>query len=57
MKSGTRLLLSTTAKAEFRSDPQGLKVGVGIAALLGFVFMAPGAVMVAGRLLGDKMDT
>ena len=36
--------------AEFRSDPQGLKVGVGIAALLGFVFMAPGAVMVAGTV-------
>ncbi len=36
--------------AEFRSDPRGLKMGVGISALLGFVFMAPGAVMVAGNV-------
>ncbi|MDP7000314.1 MAG: hypothetical protein QGH90_00275 [Candidatus Poseidoniaceae archaeon] len=34
--------------AEFRADPRGLKIGVGIAAILGVVFMAPGAVMVAG---------
>ena len=34
--------------AEFRSDPKGLKFGVGLAAVLGIVFMAPGAVMVAG---------
>ena len=34
--------------AEFRADPKGLKVGVAIAAVLGVVFMAPGAVMVAG---------
>lgn len=34
--------------AEFRSDPKGLKFGVGLAAILGIVFMAPGAVMVAG---------
>jgi Zn-dependent protease len=34
--------------AEFRADPKGLKVGVAIAAILGVVFMAPGAVMVAG---------
>jgi Zn-dependent protease len=36
--------------AEFRSDPRGLKMGVGISALLGVVFMAPGAVMVAGSV-------
>ena len=36
--------------AEFRADPQGLKVGVLIAALVGVVFMAPGAVMVAGNI-------
>jgi Zn-dependent protease len=34
--------------AEFRADPRGLRNGVLIAALLGIVFMAPGAVMVAG---------
>lgn len=34
--------------AEFRADPQGLQFGVGIAFFLGFLFMAPGAVMVAG---------
>ncbi len=34
--------------AEFRADPSGLKMGVGLAAVLGIVFMAPGAVMVAG---------
>lgn len=34
--------------AEFRADPGGLKMGVMIAALFGIVFMAPGAVMVAG---------
>ena len=36
--------------AEFRADPQGLKTGLFIAALLGIVFMAPGAVMVAGNV-------
>ena len=36
--------------AEFRSDPRGLKTGVGISAILGVVFMAPGAVMVAGTV-------
>ena len=36
--------------AEFRADPQGLKVGVLIAVLVGIVFMAPGAVMVAGNI-------
>ncbi len=36
--------------AEFRADPSGLKLGVGIAALFGIVFMAPGAVMVAGMV-------
>lgn len=34
--------------AEFRSDPKGLRFGVLLAAVLGLVFMAPGAVMVAG---------
>ena len=34
--------------AEFRADPKGLQFGVIISLLLGFVFMAPGAVMVAG---------
>ena len=36
--------------AEFRADPRGLKIGLIIAFLIGFVFMAPGAVMVAGRI-------
>jgi len=34
--------------AEFRADPKGLQFGVAIAFFLGFLFMAPGAVMVAG---------
>ena len=34
--------------AEFRADPKGLRFGVMLAAFLGFLFMAPGAVMVAG---------
>lgn len=34
--------------AEFRADPKGLQWGIGIAFLIGFLFMAPGAVMVAG---------
>lgn len=34
--------------AEFRADPKGLQMGVFLALLLGFLFMAPGAVMVAG---------
>lgn len=34
--------------AEFRADPGGLKFGLGLSAILGIVFMAPGAVMVAG---------
>ena len=36
--------------AEFRADPQGLKTGVLIAFFIGFLFMAPGAVMVAGNV-------
>ena len=36
--------------AEFRADPEGLKFGVGLAFVLGFLFMAPGAVMVAGNV-------
>ena len=35
--------------AEFRANPSGLRFGVILAAVLGIVFMAPGAVMVAGR--------
>ena len=34
--------------AEFRADPKGLQFGIAIAFFLGFLFMAPGAVMVAG---------
>jgi len=34
--------------AEFRADPKGLQFGVALAFFLGFLFMAPGAVMVAG---------
>ena len=40
--------------AEFRADPSGLKTGVLIAAILGFVFMAPGAVMVAGNITREQ---
>jgi Zn-dependent protease len=36
--------------AEFRADPRGLKIGILIALAIGFVFMAPGAVMVAGKV-------
>jgi Zn-dependent protease len=35
--------------AEFRADPAGLRFGLILAAILGIVFMAPGAVMVAGN--------
>ena len=35
--------------AEFRANPAGLRFGVMLAAILGIVVMAPGAVMVAGR--------
>jgi|TARA_B100001996_G_C18638049_1_gene584492 Zn-dependent protease len=35
--------------AEFRVSPSGLRFGVILAAAIGIVFMAPGAVMVAGR--------
>ena len=34
--------------AEFRADPKGLQFGIILSFLLGFLFMAPGAVMVAG---------
>ena len=34
--------------AEFRADPKGLQFGVLISLFLGVLFMAPGAVMVAG---------
>jgi Zn-dependent protease len=36
--------------AEFRADPQGLQTGILISAILGFIFMSPGAVMVAGMV-------
>jgi len=36
--------------AEFRADPSGLRFGVLLSMLLGIVFMAPGAVMVAGMV-------
>ena len=36
--------------AEFRADYRGLRTGVLIAFFVGFLFMAPGAVMVAGRV-------
>ena len=36
--------------AEFRADPGGLRTGVLIALFIGFLFMAPGAVMVAGNV-------
>ena len=36
--------------AEFRADPAGLRTGVLIALIIGFLFMAPGAVMVAGNV-------
>tara|TARA_A100001037_G_scaffold228456_1_gene206522 strand:- start:616 stop:1464 length:849 start_codon:yes stop_codon:yes gene_type:complete len=36
--------------AEFRADPAGLRTGVLIAFFVGFLFMAPGAVMVAGNV-------
>jgi Zn-dependent protease len=35
--------------AEFRASPGGLRFGVILAAVFGIVFMAPGAVMVAGH--------
>ncbi len=35
--------------AEFRASPAGLRFGVVLAAILGIVFMAPGAVMVMGH--------
>ncbi|MEC8589790.1 MAG: M50 family metallopeptidase, partial [Candidatus Thermoplasmatota archaeon] len=34
--------------AEFRADPKGLQFGVMLALIFGVLFMAPGAVMVAG---------
>ena len=34
--------------AEFRADPKGLQFGILLAFVIGFLFMAPGAVMVAG---------
>ena len=40
--------------AEFRADPRGLKMGILIAAIAGIVFMAPGAVMVAGNITREQ---
>ena len=36
--------------AEFRADPKGLESGILISAILGFIFMSPGAVMVSGMV-------
>lgn len=36
--------------AEFRGDPRGMRQGLLISALLGIVFMAPGAVVVSGMV-------
>lgn len=36
--------------AEFRADPKGLRFGIMLSFFLGFLFMAPGAVMVSGLL-------
>jgi Zn-dependent protease len=40
--------------AEFRASPGGLRFGVILAALLGVVFMAPGAVMVMGKTTKEQ---
>ena len=40
--------------AEFRASPGGLRFGVILAALIGVVFMAPGAVMVAGNTTREQ---
>jgi|TARA_B100001971_G_scaffold104724_1_gene96417 Zn-dependent protease len=40
--------------AEFRASPSGLRVGVLLAAILGVVIMAPGAVMVAGNTTREQ---
>ena len=40
--------------AEFRASPSGLRFGVLLAALVGIVFMAPGAVMVAGNTTKEQ---
>ena len=40
--------------AEFRASPSGLRFGVLLAAIIGIVFMAPGAVMVAGNTTREQ---
>jgi len=40
--------------AEFRASPSGLRIGVLLAAILGVVIMAPGAVMVAGNTTREQ---
>ena len=40
--------------AEFRASPGGLRFGVILAALIGVVLMAPGAVMVAGNTTREQ---
>ena len=40
--------------AEFRASPSGLRFGVLLAAIVGIVFMAPGAVMVAGNTTKEQ---
>ena len=43
--------------AEFRADPKGLQFGIAISFFLGFLFMAPGAVMVAGLVTRRQNGT
>jgi Zn-dependent protease len=40
--------------AEFRASPRGLRLGVILAAITGWVLMAPGAVMVAGNITKEQ---
>jgi len=40
--------------AEFRASPSGLRIGVLLAAIIGIVLMAPGAVMVAGNTTREQ---
>jgi Zn-dependent protease len=40
--------------AEFRASPSGLRLGVLLAAIVGIVLMAPGAVMVAGNTTKEQ---
>jgi Zn-dependent protease len=40
--------------AEFRASPGGLRLGILLAAIIGVVFMAPGAVMVMGKTTKEQ---